>query len=148
MKALVLAAGRSTRLDPIQDKNLLKFNGKPLVEWRLDALARAGITQMVVVVGAHNKDAITAICHDVPYEIDVVEQIKLDEGMAGAVTSSAKAIGDVPVLIVSTNDSVDQGLLDSIVQTIEKDDPDALVVGKRLINTSRVDTSRQIVRDS
>ncbi|MEO7246675.1 MAG: nucleotidyltransferase family protein [Rubrivivax sp.] len=49
--ALILAAGRGERLRPHTDhtpKPLLPVHGKPLIEWHLEALARAGITDVVV----------------------------------------------------------------------------------------------------
>jgi MurNAc alpha-1-phosphate uridylyltransferase len=50
-KALILAAGRGERMRPLTDhtpKPLLRVRGKPLIEWHLDALARAGVREVVV----------------------------------------------------------------------------------------------------
>jgi len=50
-KALILAAGRGERLRPLTDhtpKPLLQVRGKPLIEWHLEALARAGVREVVV----------------------------------------------------------------------------------------------------
>ena len=51
MRAMVLAAGRGERMRPLTDrlpKPLLEVGGRPLIEWHLIALARAGITDVVV----------------------------------------------------------------------------------------------------
>jgi MurNAc alpha-1-phosphate uridylyltransferase len=51
MKALVLAAGRGERMRPLTDrvpKPLLAVRGKRLIEWHLEALARAGVRDVVV----------------------------------------------------------------------------------------------------
>jgi len=51
MKALILAAGRGERMRPLTDhapKPLLPVRGKPLIEWHLEALARAGVREVVV----------------------------------------------------------------------------------------------------
>ena len=49
--ALILAAGRGERMRPLTDtcpKPLLVVRGKPLIEWHLEALARAGVRQVVI----------------------------------------------------------------------------------------------------
>jgi len=51
MNALILAAGRGERLRPWTDtcpKPLLAVRGKPLIEWHIEALARAGVGEIVV----------------------------------------------------------------------------------------------------
>lgn len=51
LPALILAAGRGERMRPLTDqvpKPLLPACGKPLIEWHLDALARAGVRDVVV----------------------------------------------------------------------------------------------------
>jgi N-acetyl-alpha-D-muramate 1-phosphate uridylyltransferase len=51
VKAIVLAAGRGERMRPLTDhtpKPLLVVRGKPLIAWHLEALARAGVRQVVV----------------------------------------------------------------------------------------------------
>ena len=51
MKAMILAAGRGERMRPLTDhmpKPLLTVRGKPLIEWHLLALARAGVREVVV----------------------------------------------------------------------------------------------------
>ena len=51
MKAMVLAAGRGERMRPLTDhtpKPLLVAGGKPLIVWHLEALARAGIREVIV----------------------------------------------------------------------------------------------------
>lgn len=51
MKALILAAGRGERMRPLSDhtpKPLLEVGGKKLIEWHLEALARAGVRDVVV----------------------------------------------------------------------------------------------------
>lgn len=50
-QAMVLAAGRGERMRPLTDtcpKPLLKVQGKPLMEWHLDALGRGGFRDVVV----------------------------------------------------------------------------------------------------
>lgn len=51
MKAMILAAGRGERMRPLTDtvpKPLLQVGGRPLIEWHLVALARAGFREVVI----------------------------------------------------------------------------------------------------
>jgi bifunctional UDP-N-acetylglucosamine pyrophosphorylase / glucosamine-1-phosphate N-acetyltransferase len=49
--AIIMAAGRGTRMGGDLPKVLFEAAGKPLVRWVLDALAAAGIADRIVVVG-------------------------------------------------------------------------------------------------
>ena len=49
--AIVLAAGKGTRMKSDLPKVLIPLSGRPLVEYVLDAVERAGISQILVVVG-------------------------------------------------------------------------------------------------
>ena len=51
LRAIILAAGRGERMRPLSDttpKPLLAVCGKPLIEWHIEALARAGVADIVV----------------------------------------------------------------------------------------------------
>jgi MurNAc alpha-1-phosphate uridylyltransferase len=54
MKAMILAAGRGERMRPLTDavpKPLLPVRGRPLIEHHVVALARAGVTDLVINLG-------------------------------------------------------------------------------------------------
>jgi MurNAc alpha-1-phosphate uridylyltransferase len=51
MNALILAAGRGERMRPLTDtcpKPLLPVRGMPMIEWHLRALARGGVSEVVI----------------------------------------------------------------------------------------------------
>ncbi|THF65875.1 nucleotidyltransferase family protein [Pseudothauera nasutitermitis] len=51
MRAMILAAGRGERMRPLTDtcpKPLLAAGGKPLIVWQIEALARAGLRDIVI----------------------------------------------------------------------------------------------------
>lgn len=51
MKAMILAAGKGERMRPLTlhtPKPLLPVAGKPLIQWHLEALRRAGLTGLVI----------------------------------------------------------------------------------------------------
>lgn len=54
MKAIILAAGRGSRLGPLTENNpkcLVRLAGRPLLEWQIDALRRTGISEIAIVTG-------------------------------------------------------------------------------------------------
>ena len=54
MNAVILAAGKGTRLRPLTEdkpKVLVEVDGRPLIEYAFDALIDAGVSEFVVVVG-------------------------------------------------------------------------------------------------
>lgn len=54
--ALILAAGEGTRMQPLtftRPKPLLPVAGRPMVEWTIDALRKAGIIDIYVLVGSN-----------------------------------------------------------------------------------------------
>lgn len=119
MIALVLAAGRSKRMKPIQDKGFLNFLGRPLVKWQVDMLWNCGFKKVVLVGGAHNLEALHNLDNDMPMEIDVVEQKNLDEGMKGAVLAAEELIKDEPVFIFSGNDVVDEEAFEIVLKAVK-----------------------------
>ncbi|MDK3025830.1 nucleotidyltransferase family protein [Cupriavidus taiwanensis] len=51
MKVMIFAAGRGERMRPLTDacpKPLLAVGGKPLIAWKIEALARAGLRDIVI----------------------------------------------------------------------------------------------------
>ncbi len=113
MKVLLLAAGRSRRVKPIEDKNFLKFAGRTLLEHQLDTLKRVGLTDLVIVGGAHNLERLRELSK--PYGAQVVEQKNLDEGMAGAVlTMEAIVKPGESLMVVSSNDVLAQSAFEAM----------------------------------
>lgn len=132
MKVVVIAAGRSKRLNPIEDKNLLEFLGKPLIQHQIEQLESAGFDDFIVVGGAHNLSKLTKLADNLPQKIEVVEQKDLDDGQAGGVLAVKSLVNDDPMLVVSANDVVDSKAFDLISNDSKNDDLDGLIVGKQV----------------
>ncbi|KEI12090.1 CTP:phosphocholine cytidylyltransferase [Clostridium novyi B str. ATCC 27606] len=54
MRAIILAAGKGTRLRPLTEntpKPLVKVNGKPIIERQIECLIEKGIREIIIVTG-------------------------------------------------------------------------------------------------
>jgi choline kinase len=54
MRAIILAAGRGSRMKNLTEerpKCMVELRGKPLLDWQLQALSAAGITEIAIVTG-------------------------------------------------------------------------------------------------
>lgn len=126
MKVLLLAAGRSRRVKPIEDKNFLRFCGKFLIEHQLESLRQLGLNDIMIVGGAHNLEQLQAIAGDAK----VIEQENLEEGMAGAVLAAEPHL-EGEVFIVSSNDAVDMDAYSSMLAA-SKSGADAYLLAYRV----------------
>ncbi|MEK7523709.1 MAG: sugar phosphate nucleotidyltransferase [Patescibacteria group bacterium] len=141
MKAVLLAAGRSFRMQPIADKNFLKFLGKPLIVHQLESLLAASFSEILIVGGAHNMAQLKKVLRECSLpnrpshseakpimcpkgatlaKITVREQKDLDLGMAGAVLTAASWIKNDPFLVVSSNDVVDISTYNILTKSLKK----------------------------
>ena len=63
VKAIVLGAGKGTRMESELAKVLFPVAGRPMLLWVLDAMVEAGVAEAIVVVG-HQADAVRSILPD------------------------------------------------------------------------------------
>ncbi len=61
--AIVLAAGKGTRMKSDLPKVLCQANGRPLVDYVIDSLRNAGVERVVAVVGYKAEDVQSAMSH-------------------------------------------------------------------------------------
>ena len=67
MKALVLAGGRGSRLQKLtnnKSKCMREFRGHPLIEYSLENARRAGVNEIVIVVGYKAESIINRFGHE------------------------------------------------------------------------------------
>lgn len=109
MRALILAAGRGERMRPLTDdtpKPLLKAGGRSLIEWQIEALARAGVREMVVNL-AHLADAFErALGHGEALDVTLVYSREGDRAEAaletlGGIVRALPLLGPDPFVVVS-----------------------------------------------
>lgn len=102
MKGAVLAAGLGTRLRPLttrRPKPLVPVAGRPLIEYALDALAGAGITQIGINAFHLGAQVEPALAHR-PEQLTVVHETEL-RGTGGGIRGIARALGGGPLAVVN-----------------------------------------------
>lgn len=103
MKAMILAAGRGERMRPLTDecpKPLLRAGGKALIEYHLEALARAGITGVVINHAWHGEQIEAALGDGRRYGVQIeysAEGAALET--AGGIVRALPLLGDVFVAL-------------------------------------------------
>ena len=106
MKALVFAAGRGERMRPLTDttpKPLLMAGGKRLVEWHLERLAAAGITDVVINL-AHLAEQFPAALGDgarYGLRIDYSREGATPLETGGGMLHALPRLGDAPFLAIN-----------------------------------------------
>jgi MurNAc alpha-1-phosphate uridylyltransferase len=130
MKAMVLAAGRGERMRPITDtlpKPLVPIAGKPLIGYHLEALARAGITDVVINLSWLAERIRAALGDGRDYGVRITYS---DEGpvpfeTGGGIFNAVPLLGPGPFLVVNgdTWTDIDFGRL-----TLEADAHGCLVL--------------------
>ncbi|MDP7009547.1 MAG: NTP transferase domain-containing protein [Phycisphaerales bacterium] len=78
LAAIILAAGKGTRMQSDLPKVLHPVSNKPMVQWVVDAVAEAGITRTILVVG-HGADEVKAT---IPHCEFVLQDPQLGTGHA------------------------------------------------------------------
>ncbi len=127
-----MAAGRSKRMKPIEDKNFLNFAGKPLIQHQLELLHESGLDDVIVVGGEHNMKKIEALGESLHMRVSVIEQEDLSLGMCGAVLSAKNLLSDEPVIIFSSNDVVEKSAFESIKKESEKGEAFGYLLGYKV----------------
>lgn len=113
MTAILIFAGRSTRFWPLQEKSLFPIAGTCLLAEQINRLKTAGIKNIILVAGAHNKKEAKKMFPG----MTIVEQKDLDLGMRGALLSALPKCTEEKVLIVSANDFIDVEAYKDLIST-------------------------------
>lgn len=133
--AIVLAAGKGTRMKSPLPKVLYPVLGRPMIHWVIDALEKIGVTRKILVIG-YEADMVKAeLANRTGIEFALQEQ-QLGTGhavqMAAPLLSAADQsvivlAGDSPLVQASSLQRLlshfDSGQFDCLLGTLHKDNP-------------------------
>lgn len=108
MKAMLLAAGRGERMRPLTDtipKPLLRIGGQTMIERHVLALARAGITELVINHAHLGEQLVAALGDGHAYGVGITWSAEpagaLETG--GGIFKALPLLGDAPFLVVNAD---------------------------------------------
>jgi len=137
MKGLILSGGFGTRLRPLTytgAKQLIPIANKPIIFYGIEALIKAGINDIGIVVGDTRQeveatvgsgDRWNAIIQYIPQEAPL--------GLAHAIKISREFIGNEP-FVMYLGDNILKDNLNQLVEQFKKNSPNALILLTEVTN--------------
>ncbi|MDQ2049465.1 UTP--glucose-1-phosphate uridylyltransferase AglF [Natronolimnohabitans sp. A-GB9] len=126
MQAVVLAAGKGTRLEPLTDdkpKALVEVDDTPLIEDVFDNLLEIGVTELIVVVG-HMKEQIIERYGDAYEDVPITYAHQREQlGLAHAILQAEPYVEDD--FVVMLGDNVFRANLADVINRQHEDRADA-----------------------
>jgi len=129
MKAVFLCGGRGKRMFPIaEDKFLLDFLGKPLLEHQIKLACEAGLSHFVIIGNPENIGKIKQITRRIPgIRVDFALQ-KKSLGIADAL-KSAEAVLAKQILVINPNDVFSSSAYTKILAAAKKTPASSYILG-------------------
>jgi len=149
MKAMILAAGRGERMRPFTDltpKPLLSVGGKRLIEYHLFALARIGVST-IIINHAHLGQQIEATLGDGRrYGVEIIYSAEGEQGLetGGGIYKALPLLGADPFIVVNGDIWSDYPFADipeepdGLAHLVLVDTPDFKADGDFVIDGGRV----------
>jgi glucose-1-phosphate thymidylyltransferase len=116
VKGVLLAGGTGSRLHPltrITNKHLLPIYDRPMISWAIEALVKAGITEIMVVTGGtHAGEFLRLLGNGQEFGIDRLSYGYQDRpgGIAEALGLAARFVDGDPVLVMLADNVVEYSI--------------------------------------
>ncbi len=132
LKGLILSGGKGTRLQPItftSAKQLVPVANRPVLFYGIDAMVRAGIKEIGIIIAPETGDEIREVVGDGSQFGVKVSFIEQDQpaGLAHAVLTAEPFLGEDP-FVMYLGDNLLQGGISDLVEAFRASSPDALIL--------------------
>ena len=147
MKALILAAGFGSRLRRLtrdRHKVLIDVGGAPLIDYPLQALISAGVTDIGVVVGHRADEVSDFLAGRYPF-VEIIQNQQFDGGNALSVLAGERFVGNNPFLVCMGDHTVSTEIVAPLVT--ETDDDCILCVDSMASLSSQVNDATRVLID-
>jgi len=140
VKGVVLAGGLGTRLGPmtaVVNKHVLDLFDEPMIHFPIRTLARAGVTDLVVVVGRHGDQVRDLLGDGAQLGVSIAYAHQDGEGgIADALARARDAVGEGP-LVVILGDQVYQDDLGQYIESFRRRPQGARILLKQVEDARR-----------
>ncbi len=122
MKVVFLCGGVGKRMSPLsEDKSLLKFLGKTLLEHQIEQARKAGIKEFILIGNPHNIDKIKAVAQNISGANFAFAIQERPLGMANALEAAQNMLSDEPIIAVNPNDVFESTAYVNIMEEYQRD---------------------------
>jgi len=140
LKGLILAGGKGTRLRPLTysiSKQLIPIANKPVVEYGIEALVKAGITNIGIIISEYDSPII-ASCGDGERWGCTFTYIVQDQplGLAHAVKTARPFLGGDP-FVMYLGDNLINADISPVIEEFKAKRPGATILLKQVPNPSQ-----------
>ena len=106
MRAMILAAGRGARLRPLTDttpKPLIEVGGRPMIEYHLEGLSRAGFREVVINTGHLGEQLPAALGDGSRWDLNIHYSEEPPEALetGGGIYQALDLLGPAPFAVIS-----------------------------------------------
>ena len=149
MKAFILAAGLGKRMRPLTDhtpKPLLMAGGKRLIEYHIEALVSAGITEIVINHARFGEQIEVALGNGSRYGAKIYYSAEGDHVLetGGGIVKALSLLGDAPFIVVNADVWTDYSFThlpqqpDGLAHLVLVDNPEHHAVGDFILRDGKV----------
>ncbi|OGE04582.1 spore coat protein [Candidatus Curtissbacteria bacterium RIFCSPHIGHO2_12_FULL_41_17] len=141
MKGVILAGGNATRLRPltwVTNKHLLPIYNKPMIFYPLEAMAKAGVEDVLIITGpSHSGAFINLLRSGKDFGLRLSYEIQEDAGGIAQAINIAEDFADNGKILVILGDNIFSQSLKKDVEEFEKMEKGAVVFGKHMAVASK-----------
>ncbi len=108
MHAMILAAGRGERMQPLTNtlpKAMLELNGKPLIQYQVEYLVHAGIREIVINHALFGDQIEAHLGDGHRFNADISYSAEMDEPLetGGGIFRALPLLGDDPFIVINAD---------------------------------------------